>query len=107
MVSMVSRMPHPYTANDAADFVWRTRNGEIGKCVYAITKAENGAFMTGADLLILLSDIDGLYTAPPHLDPDAQFLEAIAEITPEIEAMLALLASEYLAYLAGRRIDPE
>ena len=37
VATMVSRMPHPYTANDAADFVWRTRNGEIGKCVYAIT----------------------------------------------------------------------
>lgn len=45
------------------------------------------ATMTGADLLILLSDIDGLYTAPPHLDPNATFLETIAEITPEIEAM--------------------
>ena len=40
------------------------------------------ATMTGADLLVLLSDIDGLYTAPPHLDPDARFLETIAEITP-------------------------
>ena len=29
------------------------------------------ATMVGADLLVLLSDIDGLYTAPPHLDPDA------------------------------------
>ncbi len=52
------------------------------------------ATMTGADLLVLLSDIDGLYTAPPHLDPDAQFLATIAEITPEIEAMAGGAASE-------------
>ncbi|SCW70487.1 glutamate 5-kinase [Rhizobium mongolense subsp. loessense] len=52
------------------------------------------ATMTGADLLILLSDIDGLYTAPPHLDPKAEFLETIAEITPEIEAMAGGAASE-------------
>ncbi|MFA1627207.1 glutamate 5-kinase [Rhizobium mongolense] len=52
------------------------------------------ATMTGADLLILLSDIDGLYTAPPHLDPEAEFLETIAEITPEIEAMAGGAASE-------------
>lgn len=52
------------------------------------------ATMTGADLLILLSDIDGLYTAPPHVDPDARFLETIAEITPEIEAMAGGAASE-------------
>jgi glutamate 5-kinase len=52
------------------------------------------ATMTGADLLILLSDIDGLYTAPPHLDPQATFLETIAEITPEIEAMAGGAASE-------------
>ncbi|EJC81815.1 acetyltransferase, ribosomal protein N-acetylase [Rhizobium leguminosarum bv. trifolii WSM2297] len=45
VATMVSRMPHPYTADDAADFVRRTKNGEIGKCVYAITKAENGAFI--------------------------------------------------------------
>ncbi len=52
------------------------------------------ATMTGADLLVLLSDIDGLYTAPPHLDPDARFLETIAEITPQIEAMAGGAASE-------------
>ncbi|MGO4564366.1 glutamate 5-kinase [Rhizobium sp. 2YAF20] len=52
------------------------------------------ATMTGADLLILLSDIDGLYTAPPHVDPQAKFLETIAEITPEIEAMAGGAASE-------------
>lgn len=52
------------------------------------------ATMAGADLLVLLSDIDGLYTAPPHLDPQAQFLDTIAEITPEIEAMAGGAASE-------------
>lgn len=52
------------------------------------------ATMVGADLLVLLSDIDGLYTAPPHLDPSARFLETIAEITPEIEAMAGGAASE-------------
>ena len=52
------------------------------------------ATMTGADLLVLLSDIDGLYTAPPHLDPDARFLETIDAITPEIEAMAGGAASE-------------
>lgn len=52
------------------------------------------ATMTGADLLILLSDIDGLYTAPPHLDPGARFLETIPEITAEIEAMAGGAASE-------------
>ncbi|MFL0690906.1 MAG: glutamate 5-kinase [Agrobacterium tumefaciens] len=52
------------------------------------------ATMAGADLLVLLSDIDGLYTAPPHLDPQAQFLDTIEEITPAIEAMAGGAASE-------------
>ncbi len=33
-----------------------------------------------ADLLILLSDIDGLYTADPHLDPDAKLISIVEEI---------------------------
>ncbi|MBD8556842.1 GNAT family N-acetyltransferase [Rhizobium sp. CFBP 8762] len=45
IANMVSRMPHPYTAADAADFVRRTKIGGIGKCVYAITKADNGEFL--------------------------------------------------------------
>lgn len=52
------------------------------------------ATMAGADLLVLLSDIDGLYTAPPHLDPNARFLDTIEEITPAIEAMAGGAASE-------------
>ena len=45
------------------------------------------AQMASADLLILLSDIDGLYTADPALDPSATRLDEVAEITPAIEAM--------------------
>ncbi len=45
------------------------------------------AVTTGADLLVLLSDVDGFYTANPRQDPNAQRLEVIEEITPEIEAM--------------------
>ena len=40
-----------------------------------------------ADLLILLSDIDGLYTADPRKNPDAQFISRVEEITPEIMAL--------------------
>ena len=52
------------------------------------------ATMVGADLLVLLSDIDGLYTAPPHLDPEAKLIEEIPAITPEIDAMAGGPASE-------------
>jgi glutamate 5-kinase len=45
------------------------------------------AQMIGADTLVLLSDIDGLYTADPRKDPDARFLEEVRDLTPEIEAM--------------------
>jgi glutamate 5-kinase len=45
------------------------------------------AQMVGADCLILLSDIDGLYTANPNEDPDAEFIARVLEITPAIEAM--------------------
>ena len=45
------------------------------------------AEMVEADQLILLSDIDGLYTADPRRDPAARHLPVVAAITPEIEAM--------------------
>ena len=41
-----------------------------------------------ADLLILLTDIDGLCTADPHKDPNAKMLCVVEKITPEIEAMV-------------------
>jgi len=45
------------------------------------------AAMISADALILLSDIDGLYSADPRRDPKARFIPEIPEITAEIEAM--------------------
>ncbi len=45
------------------------------------------AQMIGADRLVLLSDIDGLYTADPRRDPAARRLERIETLTPEIVAM--------------------
>jgi glutamate 5-kinase len=45
------------------------------------------AQMIGADALVLLSDIDGLYTADPRRDPTAQHLSRVPVITAEIEAM--------------------
>jgi len=45
------------------------------------------AELTEAELLILLSDIDGLYTADPHRDPDARLIERVEEITPVLEAL--------------------
>ncbi len=45
------------------------------------------AEMIEADQLILLSDIDGLYTADPRQHPDARHLPVVAALTPEIEAM--------------------
>lgn len=45
------------------------------------------ATVVDAQLLILLSDIDGLFTADPHRDPKAKMIPVIEEITPEIYAM--------------------
>lgn len=45
------------------------------------------AVMAGADQLVLLSDVDGFYSANPANDPDARRFDVIHEITPEIEAM--------------------
>jgi len=51
------------------------------------------ATMIEADCLVLLSDIDGLYTAPPAANPDATHLPDVHAITPAIEAMAGGAAS--------------
>ncbi len=45
------------------------------------------AQMIGADLLILLSDVDGLYTADPRRDPSAQHIPRVDAFTPDLDAM--------------------
>ena len=45
------------------------------------------ASSVGADLLVLLSDIDGLYTADPHKDPEASLIPEVYEITDDIRAL--------------------
>ena len=45
------------------------------------------ASLVGADLLILLSDIDGLYTDDPHSNPDAKYIEVVEELTEELLGM--------------------
>jgi glutamate 5-kinase len=52
------------------------------------------ATMASADALVLLSDIDGLYTAPPASDPAAVHIPEVARITREIEAMAGAAGSE-------------
>src|SRR5947207_5180812 len=85
------------------------------------------AQMMSADTLVLLSDIDGLYTADPRRDPEARLVAEITEITPAIEAMageappgyssggmvtklaagrLAIAAGCRMAIADGRRMNP-
>ena len=52
------------------------------------------ATMTSADLLVLLSDVDGLYDAPPQNGAKAKLIPVVARITPEIEAMAGSPGSE-------------
>ncbi len=75
------------------------------------------AQMVSADTLVLLSDIDGLYTADPRRDPTARRLDRVTEITAEVEAMAGeapkdhssggmatKLAAAKVAYGAGCRM---
>ncbi|HUV31958.1 MAG TPA: glutamate 5-kinase [Devosiaceae bacterium] len=45
------------------------------------------AAMIESDALVVLSDVDGLYTAPPDADPDARHVPRVERVTAEIEAM--------------------
>src|SRR6201982_1060581 len=67
------------------------------------------AQMAAAECLILLSDVDGLYSADPNKSPGARFIRQVREITPEIEAMAGRSASQLgsggmAAKLAAARI---
>ena len=85
------------------------------------------AQMIEADCVLLLSDIDGLYTADPRRDPTAEFISRVERITPAIEAMggdtlsdfgrggmaaklaaarIAVTAGCYLGIAAGTHMNP-
>ena len=51
------------------------------------TLAAMVAVSANAELLILLSDIDGLYTADPHKDPEAKLIETVTEIDEDVMAL--------------------
>jgi glutamate 5-kinase len=53
------------------------------------------ATMMSADLLVLLSDVDGLYDAPPHLNPKAKHIPLVPRIDAAIEAMAGEAASDH------------
>ena len=53
------------------------------------------AAMIGADTLVLLSNVDGLYTADPLTDKDARLIPEVRDITPEIEALAGAVATGY------------
>jgi glutamate 5-kinase len=52
------------------------------------------AQMIGADCLILLSDVEGLYSADPNRAPDARLIHEVRQITPEIEGMAGRSSSQ-------------
>jgi glutamate 5-kinase len=52
------------------------------------------ATMMSADLLVLLSDVDGLYDAPPEMNAAARHIPCVERISPEIEAMAGAAGSE-------------
>lgn len=59
------------------------------------TLAANVAELVGADLLILMSDIEGMYTADPKSDPNARFIHTVAEIDESLEKMAGGSSSDF------------
>ncbi|NLZ56517.1 MAG: glutamate 5-kinase [Clostridiaceae bacterium] len=67
--------------NDTVSTLEVWHNGSFGD---NDTLSAHVARVVGADLLILLSDIDGLYACDPRLEPEAELLTFIPTLTPEI-----------------------
>ena len=64
------------------------------RAIPVINENDTVATMMSADLLVLLSDIDGLYDAPPESDAGARHIPCVPRITAEIEAMAGAAGSE-------------
>lgn len=59
------------------------------------TLAANVAELVEADLLILMSDIEGMYTADPKANPNARFIHTVVEINENLERMAGGASSEF------------
>lgn len=59
------------------------------------TLAANVAELVGADLLVLLSDIEGMYTADPKTNPNARFIHTVVEIDESLERMAGGSGSDF------------
>ena len=65
------------------------------------------ATMASADLLVLLSDVDGLYAAPPDLYPNAAHIPIVPRVTAEIEAAkIAATGGAHMVIADGRAPSP-
>ncbi len=63
------------------------------------------AVATNADMLVVLSDVDGLYTSDPRKDSEAKLLTVVEEITPEIEALAGGTGSRFATGGMMTKID--
>jgi hypothetical protein len=61
------------------------------------------ATMTSADLLVLLSDVDGLYDAPPNEKKDAKLIPVVSRVTAEIEHMAGAAGPSFRAAACAPR----
>ena len=67
------------------------------------------AGIVDADLVVILSDVDGLYTANPQTHPDAKLVSIVSDITPEIELVPVVLAAAWVqegCLPRSRRLKP-
>ena len=93
LMSVNADMDSPVLGVDASDRVTPVINENDSVATQEIRFGDNDrlaaqiAVTVGADQLILLSDVDGFYTANPKEDPTATRFDVVDTITPEIEAM--------------------
>lgn len=111
VAEMLSRMPHPYTKAHAVDFVRRANAGEIGKCVYAITLAQNGTFVgccginyrrgAGKDELEI-----GYWLGEPHWGKGyaTEAAHALVDLVFRATQVEKLYASCRVSNIASRRV---
>ena len=85
-------MSMAFPSSVTANAVPPSHRGRLSTCLLYTSGANDtlGAIVAcsaKADLLVLLSDIEGLYTADPRRDPGARLIPVVEEITPEILAL--------------------